>query len=377
MFQELKPNEFRKALPLFQGFDYSLSILAAIEGNNPGRIFVDDINLPRTAFGLTVEGYLLAGEHDNPATNEALIQFFSEKIFTGQVFVNGDESMSLAVYPQTWETRLPELIPMYEIEKNRRYYYQCRKVKFDWRKAIPEGYQVCRVDQDLLNDPKIVFPDVIRDWFDIEEMWWRVDNFLSKGVSYCVLRGQEVVAWCTPDCVAGKRIDVGIITHPEHRQRGLASLAVAATVDHCLNQGFAAIGWHCNAENVSSWKTAEKVGFERKSEYFYYYYMYDPIDHLAEMGWYHYRHREYDQTVKYYEWVFAQREQNPDYYYHLTASAWALLGNKQQALKYLHAAVEHGWAEAGWTKGQEEFEFLHSDPEWETILRQMESLAKD
>ncbi len=180
MFQELKPNEFRKALPLFQGFDYSLSILAAIEGNNPGRIFVDDINLPRTAFGLTVEGYLLAGEHDNPATIAALSHFWRDKIFSGQIFVNGDESMSLAVYPQTWETKLPELVPTYEIEKNQRYYYECCAVKYDWRNAIPEGYQVCRVDQDLLNDPKIVFPDVIRDWFDIEEMWWTVENFLTQ-----------------------------------------------------------------------------------------------------------------------------------------------------------------------------------------------------
>ena len=61
MLQELKSNEFEKARSLFQGFDYSLSIHAAIEGNNPGRIFVDDVYQPRTALALTIEGYLLAG----------------------------------------------------------------------------------------------------------------------------------------------------------------------------------------------------------------------------------------------------------------------------------------------------------------------------
>lgn len=43
MFQELKPGEFDRARSLFGGFDYSLSIHAAIEGNNPGRIFVDHV----------------------------------------------------------------------------------------------------------------------------------------------------------------------------------------------------------------------------------------------------------------------------------------------------------------------------------------------
>jgi len=61
MLQELRSNEFERVRFLFHGFDYSLSIYAAIEGNNPGRIFVDDAHDPRTALALTVEGYLLAG----------------------------------------------------------------------------------------------------------------------------------------------------------------------------------------------------------------------------------------------------------------------------------------------------------------------------
>ena len=68
------------------------------------------VDRPRTAFALTVEGYLLAGDHNNPATNEALGRLLKEKIFSGEVFVNGDWSMSLAVHPQAWESKLPELI---------------------------------------------------------------------------------------------------------------------------------------------------------------------------------------------------------------------------------------------------------------------------
>jgi len=70
--------------------------------------------------------------------------------------------------------------------------------------------------------------------------------------------------------------------------------------------------------------------------------MYDPVDHLAELGWYYYRRGEYAKTVQYYEQAFARRTKHPDYYYHLTASAYALLENKDKALKYLHAAPSMG-----------------------------------
>ena len=372
---ELKPAQFGRTAPLFGGFDYSLSVQAAIEGNNPGRIFVDDPDRPRTALALTVEGYLLAGDHDDPATLDALRRLLRDRIFSGEVFVNGDESMSLAVHPETWEARLPELIPTHEIEKNERYHHLCRSLAFDWRANLPAGYTVRRVDAALLDDTAIVFPDPVRGFFDVEEMWWTRDNFLARGASFCVVHEGQVVAWCTSDCAAGDQIDVGIVTHPAHRRRGLAAVAVAATVEHCLARGFRAVGWHCNAGNVGSWKTAEKVGFRRNREYAYYYYMYDPIDHLAELGWHYYQKGQYARTADYYGQVFARREENPDYYYHLTALAWAELGDAERAFHYLEAAADRGWAHAGWTEQQEAFGILHGSPRWAAVLARMEQNA--
>ena len=364
MLQELASDQFERVRPLFQDFDYSLAVRATIDGNNLGRIFVDDIDQPRTAFALTVEGYLLAGEHDNGSTNALLRRFLREKIFTGEVFVVADRAMSLAVHPEAWEARLPELIPTHEVEKIKRYHYLCHAPKFDWRGNIPEGYAVRRVDRALLD---AAADDLVREWMDIEKVWWTIGKYLEHGISYAILYEDEMVAWCTSDCVAGDQMDVGIMTHPAHRRRGLASIAAAATVEQCLSQGFSAVGWHCNAENVGSWKTAEKVGFERHREYVYYYYMYDPIDHLAELGWYYYRQGEYGKTVQYYDQVFAQRDENPDYYYHLAASAWALLQNREKALYYLTAAVDHGWAHVEYSRQLEEFSILHDLPEWKAL----------
>jgi hypothetical protein len=246
MLHELTSDEFEKARLLFHGFDYCLSIHAAIHGNNPGRIFVDDPEQPQTTFALTVEGYLLAGKHDNHATNEALRSFLKEKIFTGEIFVNGDWSMSLAVHPQAWEAILPELIPTHEVEKIKRYHYLCDALKFDLRGNLPEEHTVRRLDRALLDDDALVFPLAMREFMDIEEMWSTEDNFLSKGIGFVVLHDRQIVASCSADCLAGDRIDVGLITHLAasawallmNREKALVYLAAAA--DH---------GW-TNAEST-------------------------------------------------------------------------------------------------------------------------------
>ena len=236
MFKELSCDQFERVKPLFTGFDYSLSIRAAMEGNNPGRIFVDDVEHPRTAFGLTVEGYLLAGEHDNPATLESLRAFIHEKLFTGEVFVNGDDSLSLAVHPEAWEARLPELIPTHEAEKLERYHYLCRELAFDWRAALPDGYTVRRIDRDLLEADDIIIPEAIGEWNDAEEYWGSVENFLTNGIGFCVLHENQIVAQCTADCFAGEQIDIGIVTAPVYRHKGLASIAAAAAARIDLGQ---------------------------------------------------------------------------------------------------------------------------------------------
>jgi GNAT superfamily N-acetyltransferase len=301
----------------------------------------------------------------------ALRNFLEQEIFRGRIFVLGDWSMSLAVDPQEWESWLPDLIPTHGIEKNQRYHYLCHALTFDWRSALPAGYMVRRMDRALLADTNVVIPEPVKDWFDIEEVWGSLENFLEKGISYCVVHEGKVVAWCNCDCVAGDRVDVGIFTHPHDRRRGLGSIAVAATVEACLENGYSAVGWHCNADNIPSWKMAEKVGFQFNREYAYYFYIYDPVDHLAELGWYYYKRGEYARTVDYYKQVFTRRRENPDYYYHLAASAWALLGNKEKSLRYLNEAVRAGWKDAEYTRAQEEFSILHGESEWDQLLRRM------
>jgi len=368
MFVELGADQYERVRDLYKGMDHSLSIHALIEGNNPGHLFVDDADQPRTALALTVEGYLLAGDDSDPTIREALRRLFEEQIFSGKVFVGVDSCMVLAIHPESWEARLPEIIPTHPADRLPRYLYLCKEVNLDWRAQIPEGYSVRLIDRALVEDPNLNFTDAVQEWVPLGQGWGSLDNFFENGGGFCVVHGHDIVARCQADCRAGERIDVGIITDPTHRRRGLASSVAAAMVEYCLSHGFNVVGWHCDYDNPGSWKTAEKVGFERAREYFYYYYIYELPDQLSQLGWSCFKRGEYHKTADFYEQVFTLREDNPDYYYNCAAEAWGALGNEEMALKYLALAAEKGWAHLEYTRQAERLQLLHGRSEWEQVL---------
>ena len=371
MLQELKFQEFESVRSLFDGFNYSLSIRAVLDGSNPGRIFVDDSRNPRLAFALTIEGYLLTGEHTDPALRESLRQFFQDSLFTGQVYLDSNESVTLAVHPQDWADYLPDLIPTHEVEALPRYRYLCTELDYAWRDHIPEGYSVHQIDRTLLDDNLRNDPDGLIDPEMIRIAWGDIYKFLEHGAGFVVKYGGAIVSRCIADCRSGDQIDIGTGTSPSHRRKELATIATAATVEYCFQKSYRKVGWHSNDINIGYWKTAEKVGFKRQGEYTYYYYMTDPLDHLAELGWNHYQLGDHEKTRQYYERLFAARTDNPDYYYYLAASVWGEIQNAEKATQYLLSAAERGWSNLEHIQNDEDFQFLHELPVWERILNEV------
>jgi len=371
--QELPAEQYFLTRPMFEGLDHNLAVFATICGINPGRIFVDDVDRPQTALAITTEGTFLVGEECVPQTRQRLRDFIAHSVFTGQVSVEDSGAMSLQVYPPSWEARLSEIIPQREIEKAQRYHYVCRAPCVDWPARLPAGYRLRKITSGLLGEPQLRIPEDIPR--RIAAAWGDVGNLVTTGTGFCILCENEVVSWCVADCVAGDRIEVGINTDPGHRRRGLATIAAAAAVEDCLQRGFAMVGWHCEADNVASWKTAQKAGFRRERTYHRYYYMFDEVDHLAELGWFNFKRGDYGKTCLYYERVFAMRQDNPDYYYHLAALAFAAVGDTEWALYYLREAADHGWAALEMTKQQAHFAILHGTPAWEAVLHRIQENA--
>ncbi len=378
---ELNKGEYEKVRPLFKELDYNLIISAVIEGTSPGRIYVDDLGNPKTAFLCSVGGYYLAGYENNEAFNVALNRLIAEKISAGNIARENKEEFALCIHPETWEAKLDALLYRSPIKDIRRHYSFTKMRVADWKARIPEGFSIRRIDRNLLDTLGSRVPRQITDW--MRTNWGSINLFMQKGFGFCMLHGKQAVSWCMADCANEDACEIGIHTHPDYRRRGLATLTVAAAVDYCLSCGFKSVGWHCNENNLGSIGVAEKVGFELERKYFHYYFMSNEAHHLAERGLVAFRAKRYRETVECYEKVFAAKD-IPDWmpremhlYYHLAARAWAALGDQHTAFKYLNTAVDKGWTNIELTKRCIEFPIFHETQEWKNLLARFEGKGQE
>ena len=90
------------------------------------------------------------------------------------------------------------------------------------------------------------------------------EHFVEKGFGYCVQLDDKVVAACSSGLVCQKGVEICVITQPEYREKGLATLVAAQFILHCLENNL-----HPNwdAANLKSVNLAQKLGYSKTGEY--------------------------------------------------------------------------------------------------------------
>lgn len=266
MLYELERQHYARVRPLVSELSgYNISIPALLDGINPGRVFVDAAAAPQAAFIETVEGFHLAGNPERVAFVEE-VNAYLRRTYLGE----DRTSIYLCVDPSDWVEHLPALFAPRPVQTLARRHYACTELGYhDYAAQLPAGFRVRPIDDLLLDTPEMELSAHIRSW--IANNWGTRENYRARGFGFCVTEGQRVVSWSMADCTSGIRCEIGIHTHPDYRRRGLAAITTAAAVDYALTHGFAEVGWHYNADNSGSWKTAEKVGFYKTRDYVLYY----------------------------------------------------------------------------------------------------------
>ena len=221
---------------------------------------------------------------------------------------------------------------------------------------MPEGYRIAAVDRAQLERPGLENQDQVAEWVD---GWHSRDNFLENGVGYCLIRGNAIASWCIADTVLGERCEMGVTTDAGHRRRGLAAVAVAAAVEHCLKRGYTEIGWHCLRSNAGSVAVSRKVGFEIERAYDGYS-SFLPAENPADLS-----------SAEYREWALHYERVTGDglgYSFH-AAEAWAMAGERERALSYLRRLPEKGWGgRIEWLEHNWRFSPLRESPDFEAVL---------
>jgi RimJ/RimL family protein N-acetyltransferase len=268
MMHQLDHADFGKVRSLFdQLAEIHFYVRAVLSGDYTGTLHVDDPNSPRTALMEASGEFFLVGRPDNAAFNRAMNQYFNEKWFKDE---GSDENNHL--YFSTlaeWETVLEALFSPRRPVIMPRLRYSCIELDYtDWRDHIPDGYSLQAINGDSFDTLADNIQQQVKKW---ARNWTSFDRFLERGLGMCMLHDGEIVSRSSTNCISSNVCEIGIITDPAHRRRGLAAITVAAMVEAALSHEYKLVGWQCSPDNLGSWKTAERVGFVKECDYVEYY----------------------------------------------------------------------------------------------------------
>ena len=133
----------------------------------------------------------------------------------------------------------------------------------EWRKLIPEGFEVRRIDSEIASRLQAnLITAGVGPWFD--QVWGNISEFLNGGFGFiaeCEVEGAPFLASnCRSWSVQGGVASIQVSTRAAFRGQGLAVLVCSAFIEHCLEHGLTP-EYSCEEENSASAALALKLGF--------------------------------------------------------------------------------------------------------------------
>jgi GNAT superfamily N-acetyltransferase len=372
MIHRLDPARYKTIRYLFHALEeYQPMCSAVLDGVYPGEVFVDDLDHPETAFLSTFvsgqdEGVwgFLAGESRNDLFNNAL----NKAIYHREIISENTPVVFFTCHPEDWCGQLPSVFHPHQPIPMLRRHYECQDIESDRRSAIPEGYDIRRLDKTIQSIPDLRIPDdvskILKKWRSITEPGFRDYGFVC-------IHDHRLVSWATVDFVSASVGEAGIFTLEGYRRRGLATIVTAATIEYGLSHGLKKIHWTCAETNIASIRTAEKLGFKRGKDYIMYYLIFDELQYLGNLAYSHLQNGRYQEAVDIFEKSLVVKNDLPIWAYYDVARAWAGLENQEKMFRYLNILVEKGWTEVEELESCVEFEPWRKTQEWGTLMERM------
>ena len=246
---ELARSEYLAVAPLFEDIrDNRAHVFGVLEGNNAGRVFVDNPMAPHTVF-IDADYVLLGGNAANARFNHELKAYLVNESMPRLT----DGHLLILSFSEAWKETLHHLLKDYGVSRVIRNVYELDPELFrarhsGWQLRVPKGYRIERMDRPLAEKRG-----------ELADLWGSLNSFLANGFGFCVMQGDEVVSSCQTVFVGGGRAELGIGTEKAYRRQGLGTLASCAAIEYSLEQGLLP-EWGC-FYNEASGKLAHVLGF--------------------------------------------------------------------------------------------------------------------
>lgn len=267
-----KKNYYKLTEPLKQVSINNFFARAVVEHSVSGKVYVNDCDNPRTYYVVHPYGIsLLFGDWNNEKFNN---NFMDYSLNINRIRVKYEW---MQAFPNNWDMVLQELfkdclikssdnIENREngiIELNTRINFKFNIARYlDFKKKnIAADIKIVRTDKQIFKDMKgSVVPSYFGD---------SADDFTDKGVGFSLSHENKLTSTAYSAFINDNKLELGIETVEEYRGRGFAQYACSALIDYSIENNLEPI-WACRLENNSSYKLAQKLGFEPVLEIPYY-----------------------------------------------------------------------------------------------------------
>jgi len=270
MINELKPEEFTRIMPLIHSLptEQTVTIQSVVLRNTNGRIFVDNVENPKTAlvWVLYCMFYFL-GDPENPDFIDPLPMFFKTELIPMNEACGCSCFITTLLEDHGWKMALDHLFQNSPVETG------CRLAFFfDVKSFQAQNGQSGRLSNILPINQMMAdtFESaVLRD--NIQEFWPDFQTFLKQGIGYFYLsETNQIVSACFSVASAKGYQEIVINTYDRSdRQKGYASMVAQAYIKKCLKRKEIPV-WNTYETNWPSVRIAEKMGFKLQAKQPYY-----------------------------------------------------------------------------------------------------------
>ncbi|MFX0095536.1 MAG: GNAT family N-acetyltransferase [Candidatus Hodarchaeota archaeon] len=273
MLKELRPQDSRPLIDLFESLRFTIAVDAIITGNKQGKIFADNIKSP--CLGVLwdyADGIYIAGkttEESYERDIQVLRSLFCQIILPEALKNSNEPVFVIYCFPERLNLGIPTLFNVEWIIS------QASAVFFEFPSSIPSWSDNETLSGNLILQPitpalqtYLMLEDAQFLTEEIKTNWGTLDNFFRSGLGYLILdiESKALISWCLVDTIGNQCAELGVETISSYRKKGLATIVAKETIKACL-QSRLTPHWYCFSDNLGSMALAEKLGFSLIKEF--------------------------------------------------------------------------------------------------------------
>lgn len=382
MFKQISKENYPTIKSFINKHKYKVSANSILDGNTKGEVFADDAINPTIALiwdkSILVQ---IFGIINDIVYFNTILKSIIDDYVAPYCALNNETGLLIAFFPQEhWILYSTKIIDDHYLLNSFRWVsefnhqnYQVFRSRFN--KTLPDGYQLCKVTQKVLEaEQNIEFiEEVLSTWTDINE-------FTAKGLGYCIIKNNKVIASAISCSVFNKKhYEISIDTFDEQeRNKGLATQCALAYIDYCLENNYQP-HWATDWDNIASQNLATKIGFTGSVSENRYQFRFNRAENYLVNVFCHLRDKEID--LNYINLAIKKAfedktiKANPRYLYSV-ALKLTENGIKDHVFFLLDELFKSDIKYLDQIKKSDTFKQLHNTPEWKELISKYEETVQ-